>query len=41
VPLSRQGDAWMSDSTVQIDNTQVANMQAITFAKSVFVEVAH
>jgi hypothetical protein len=41
VPLSRQGDAWMSDSTVQIDNTQVANMQAITFTKSVFVEVAH
>jgi len=39
VSLSSQGFTWMSKSTIEIINTQVTNMRAITFAKSVFVKV--
>lgn len=39
ISLSRQGSTWMSTSTTEIDNTQIVNMQAITDAKSVYVEV--
>ena len=37
--LSSQGSTWMSTSTIEIDNTQVINMRAITVAKSAFVKV--
>ena len=39
VALSRQGVTWMSTSSVDIDAVQVLNMQAMTDAKSVYVEV--
>ena len=39
VSLSRQGATWMSTSTTVINEKQIANMQAITLAKSSFVEV--
>jgi hypothetical protein len=39
VALSRQGVTWMSTSSVDIDDVQVLNMQAMTYAKSVYVEV--
>ena len=39
VSLSSQGSTWMSTSTIEIDNTQVINMRAITVAKSAFVKV--
>lgn len=39
VALSRQGATWMSKSSTEIDNVQVLNMRAVTYAKSVYVEV--
>jgi len=41
VSLSKQGVTWMSSSTADIDNNQVLNMQALGFAKSVYVKVMH
>jgi hypothetical protein len=41
VSLSKQGVTWMSSSSTDIDNNQVLNMQALGFAKSVYVKVMH
>mmetsp|Transcript_20198 Transcript_20198/g.28960 ORF Transcript_20198/g.28960 Transcript_20198/m.28960 type:complete len:1519 (+) Transcript_20198:482-5038(+) len=38
VSLSRQGATWMSTSTTVINAKQIANMEAITFAKSLYVK---
>jgi hypothetical protein len=39
VSLSGQGATWMNKSSKEIDNVQVSNMEAITYAKSVYVKV--
>ena len=39
VSLSRQGVDWMRSATPLIDSNQISNMQAITYAKSIFIRV--